>query len=275
MSIKELSMLSTEEDVFDTILAWIHHAKRKRQNYFAELFRHVRLLHISRDFLCNDVVTNELVKGYESGSISIFDSKNFENLTDNLHYTPRKVFETPVLITNSQKYFFLYTLGDKRTSELRASRTFSCNGKLYSTRIGSVEYPQDICRLPMSCYDPYSNAWTLLPVSEGNTCLWRIFVNNKDEMFALFLERCGTGEKHVSFIMRYKSELHKWKEIASFNHLDVRQHFTIFLNDVDRYDLNTDQWEKLTGLQISRKRLMVLQETGKLSSLAVLRGVHK
>ena len=40
-------------------------------------------------------------------AISIFDSKNFENLTDNLHYTPRKVFETPVLITNNQKYFFL------------------------------------------------------------------------------------------------------------------------------------------------------------------------
>ena len=89
MSIKELSMLSTEEDVFDTILAWIHHAKRKRQNYFAELFRHVRLLHISRDFLCNDVVTNELVKGNEVfldvvyKAIRIFDSKNFENLTDN------------------------------------------------------------------------------------------------------------------------------------------------------------------------------------------------
>ena len=74
---------------------------------------------------------------------------------------------------------------------MRASRIFSYNSKLYSTRIGSVEYPQDICRLHMSCYDPYSNAWTSLPVSEGNTCLWRIFVNNKDEMFALFLERCG------------------------------------------------------------------------------------
>ena len=89
MSFKELSMLSTEEDVFNIILAWIHHAKRKRQNYFAELFRHVRLLHISRDFLCNDVVTNELVKGNEVfldvvyKAIRIFDSKNFENLTDN------------------------------------------------------------------------------------------------------------------------------------------------------------------------------------------------
>ena len=235
--------------------------------------------------------------------------------------THHKVQQSKIFFPRENSW---YTLGDKRPSELRASQIFSCNSKFYSTRIGSVEYPQDICRLPMSCYDPYSNAWTLLPVSEGNTCLWRIFVNNKDEMFALFLERCGwdhyrgwrirngrrhskrlfgrrcakegTEEKHVSFIMRYKPELHKWKEVTSFNHLDLRQHFTIvahnnfiyfiggiewhgreceFLNDVDRYDLNTDQWEKLTGLQISRKRLMVLQETGKLSSLAVLRGVHK
>ena len=325
MSIKELTMLisrdelhvSTEEDVFNIILAWIHHAKRKRQNYFAELFRHVRLLHISRDFLSNDVVTNEFVKGNKGcldlvhKAIGTLDSKNFDNLPDNLHYTPRKVFESSVLITYSQKYLMCffprenswYTLGDERPSESRASRIFSCNSKLYSTRIGSVEYPQDICRLHMSCYDPYSNAWTSLPVSEGNTCLWRIFVNNKDEMFALFLERCGwdhyrgwrirngrrhskrlfgrrcakegTEEKHVSFIMRYKPELHKWKEVTSFNHLDLRQHFTIvahnnfiyfiggiewhgreceFLNDVDRYDLNKDQWEKLTGLQIARKR---------------------
>ena len=127
---------------------------------------------------------------------------------------------------------------------------------------------------------------------------WRIR-NGRRHSKRLFGRRCakeGTEEKHVSFIMRYKPELHKWKEVTSFNHLDLRQHFTIvahnnfiyfiggiewhgreceFLNDVDRYDLNTDQWEKLTGLQISRKRLMVLQETGKLSSLAVLRGEHK
>ena len=175
MSIKELTMLisrdelhvSTEEDVFNIILAWIHHAKRKRQNYFAELFRHVRLLHISRDFLSNDVVTNEFVKGNKGcldlvhKAIGTLDSKNFDNLPDNLHYTPRKVFESSVLITYSQKYLMCffprensrYTLGDERPSESRASRIFSCNSKLYSTRIGSVEYPQDICRLPMSCYE--------------------------------------------------------------------------------------------------------------------------
>ena len=127
---------------------------------------------------------------------------------------------------------------------------------------------------------------------------WRIR-NGRRHSKRLFGRRCakeGTEEKHVSFIMRYKPELHKWKEIASFNHLNLREHFTIvahenfiyfisgiewhgreceFLNDVDRYDLNTDQWEKLSGLQISRKRLMVLQETGKLSSLAVLRGTSE
>ena len=64
----------------------------------------------------------------------------------------------------------------------------------------------------------------------------------------------------------------------------MRQHFTIvahenfiyfisgiewhgreceFLNDVDRYDLNTDQWEKLTGLQIARKRASGAAGNGK------------
>ncbi|XP_078346802.1 kelch-like protein 2 [Oculina patagonica] len=68
MSSKEAEMwissdeidVSAEEDVFKFILAWIAHDKSKRKKYFAELFRHVRLLYVSRDFLISDVVTNDL-----------------------------------------------------------------------------------------------------------------------------------------------------------------------------------------------------------------------
>ena len=58
MSSKEVEMwissdelhVSAEEDVFKIILAWIDHDKSKRKEYFAELFRHVRLVYVSRDF---------------------------------------------------------------------------------------------------------------------------------------------------------------------------------------------------------------------------------
>ena len=69
MSNKEMEMwlssdkmnVSTEEEVFKIILAWIDHDRNKRQKYFAELFRHVRLVFASRDFLSRDILKNDLV----------------------------------------------------------------------------------------------------------------------------------------------------------------------------------------------------------------------
>ena len=54
-----------EKDVFDIILAWINHDRNMRKNCFTELFRHVRLVCISRDSLCSDIVTNDLVTDNE------------------------------------------------------------------------------------------------------------------------------------------------------------------------------------------------------------------
>ncbi|KAM7448469.1 Kelch-like protein 2 [Porites harrisoni] len=73
MSSEELIMLISsdelpvkmEKDVFDIILAWINHDRNMRKNCFTELFRHVRLVYISRDSLCSDIVTNDLVTDNE------------------------------------------------------------------------------------------------------------------------------------------------------------------------------------------------------------------
>ena len=78
--------ISAEEDVFEIILAWIDHDRSRRKRYFVELFRHVRLVYVSRDFLEHDIVTNELVKDNSScltlvkDAINLLDSKNFESL---------------------------------------------------------------------------------------------------------------------------------------------------------------------------------------------------
>lgn len=54
--------VSSEDDVFKIILRWIEENKNNQKENFAELFRHVRLVFLSRDFLKMDVVTNDLVK---------------------------------------------------------------------------------------------------------------------------------------------------------------------------------------------------------------------
>ena len=122
ISSKELAMcissdelrVTAEEDVFNIILAWINHDESNRNKYFAELFRHVRLVYISRDFLCSDVVTNDLVKDNEGclylvkEAINVIDTKNFDNLPHNLHDTPRKSLESSVLVTYRGKYIMCY-----------------------------------------------------------------------------------------------------------------------------------------------------------------------
>ena len=55
----------SEEDLFNIILTWIDHEKVDRRKHFADLFHEVRLVHISRDFLRRDVVTNDLVNDNE------------------------------------------------------------------------------------------------------------------------------------------------------------------------------------------------------------------
>ena len=58
--------VSTEEDVFEILLTWINHDKCERKQYFEELFREIKLVYLSRDFLESDVITNDFVKVFVS-----------------------------------------------------------------------------------------------------------------------------------------------------------------------------------------------------------------
>ena len=61
ISSNEIAVSSVEE-VFKLILQWIAQSKCERKRKFEELFRHVRLPYLSRDYMCKHVITNDLVK---------------------------------------------------------------------------------------------------------------------------------------------------------------------------------------------------------------------
>lgn len=58
----EIGNSTLEDDVFKVILQWIEQSKSERKGNFQELFCHVRLSFMSRDYLRRHVVTNDLVK---------------------------------------------------------------------------------------------------------------------------------------------------------------------------------------------------------------------
>ena len=159
--------VNAEEDVFKIILAWIDHDRSRRKRYFVELFRHVRLVYVSRDFLRHDIVTNELVKDNNScvtlvkDAIKLLDSKNFESLS----VPPRKTLETPVVVVSVGGNVLCHILRENSWCKLgeipplfMSGNFVPCDGQLYGTVQQMSNYR--LQSLNQVTYNPYSNSWT-------------------------------------------------------------------------------------------------------------------
>ncbi|XP_078382353.1 kelch repeat and BTB domain-containing protein 12-like [Oculina patagonica] len=256
--------VSAEEDVFKIILTWIDHNKSEREKYFADLFRQVRLIYISRDYLLNDIVTNDLVNGNAcclelvKDALNAVDSKYSENVS---FPSPRKSLETPVIVVclhnrNLCKELMCYAPRTNTWYKLSDTsppmeQMVSCHGTLY-TFVESVTQERD-CRLLR--YDSFFDRWTKVTF-KGKRNLQQIFANdsdnNEDGIYALesenetscpdcvSLHSCSgpervsefspCGKQHLSYITRYKPESDSWEDIAAFD-LGLRTDICIVAKD--------------------------------------------
>ncbi|KAL9955665.1 hypothetical protein ACROYT_G037018 [Oculina patagonica] len=302
MSSKEVEMwissdeidVRAEEDVFKIILAWIDHDKNKRKKYFAELFCHVRLVYVSRDFLISDVVTNDLVKenggcfGLVKDAIHSIDSKNY----DYLSVSPRKSLETPIILTLTDDEMFcyypeedcLYCFGkmNQRINPVLFHRVVACHGKLYAFK--SSFRLKESRQQVLKCYNPYSNRWMVLPFLQENRALQDIFVRNKeDELYALLSER--STNLNVSIISKYNPLSNSWEDVSTFDSFELRRdicivakgNFIYFIGgakefhesmsdvcDVDRYDFSKNQWDKVADIRVARSNAYGVAARGKI-----------
>ena len=94
-----------EADVFKIVLKWIEQDQSERKPSFEELFRHVRLAFLSRDFL-NDVVTNELVRQNLHCFQLISDTVKLRSFSceGDQSQSPRKGLETRAIVACGGKY---------------------------------------------------------------------------------------------------------------------------------------------------------------------------
>ncbi len=181
--------VSEEEDVFKIILTWIDHNKSEREKYFTVLFCQVRLIYISRDYLLNDIVTNDLVNENAcclelvKSAMRAINTKNSENVP---FPPPRRSLETPVLVVGIQKeveHLMCYAPRTNTWYKLRVTlprcvtEMVSCHGSLYT--FWKRDYK-------LTRYDSFFDRWTDVPY-KGKRKLKQIFVsdNNEDGIYAL------------------------------------------------------------------------------------------
>ena len=94
--------ISSDEIVIELVLRWIDQDKSQRRVKFRDLFRHVRLTCISRDFLASNLVTNDLVKEDEKCLKSVFLALQWLDRSTDCDiprpHPPRKALERDVIV---------------------------------------------------------------------------------------------------------------------------------------------------------------------------------
>ena len=270
--------VSAEEDVFEIIITWASFSqKSERKKYFAELFRDVRLVYVSRDYLHRDVMTNDLVNSNDSCMDLVKDALKFIDCENNHHYsvTPRKSLDTPVIVV-CMKYvgcggqtadILCYYPREDKWSTFLAPTPFkidtvtACRGKLYFLSQENKRILQ---------YDLYSTSWRSLHCSlplEERWTIHKLFVRNEDEIYAIVSKTrpCLKPEfalptwlkqslqRHLplrtfSFIKK-KPESNSWDRVLSFDE-DSREDFCVVCSDNYIYFIGG------TALRNGQKRIL-------------------
>ena len=241
--------IGAEEEVFTLILTWIDREKSERNKYFPELFREVRLIYVSREYLLSDIVTNDLVNNNEGCMDLVTDAlKNMKFIdAKNRHHLrvkPRKSLETPVILfrvesrKNPAEILACYNPREDvwsrfdGTLQRHIDEDVICfHGELYSFAPSGVSLLR---------YDAFSNHSKSIPCVDQRA-IRNIFVRNEEEIYVLSVSvqgndnskwlirigRCHSHEnlreipdpfeKYRYHLTKYKPESNSWEDITSFD----------------------------------------------------------
>ena len=262
ISSDEISV-AVEADVFKIVLKWIEQNKSKRKASFKELFRHVRLASLSRDFLI-DVVTSELVE--ENGDCLKSISKALKptgfSTEENRSQSPRKGLESCAIVACGGKYTFCYLpekdewkrLADGLTERNQGSEMTSYRDQLY------VFPPYRTAER----YDPVFNGWSTLDLQLSGTTRSAKVAVVRGEIYAIEVN----ASTKKSTINRYNIERCSWQTVfsslkgcredscvvAAGNHLYVcgGRLNGDYVTKAERFDTVENKWEEIANMQQKR-----------------------
>ena len=273
ISSDEISV-AVEEDVLNIVLKWIEQNKSERKTWFEQLFRHVRLASLSRDFLI-DVVTNKLVQENSNCLSLVLDAINLMAFPEegNRPQSPRKGLETRAIVACGGKYTFCFfpekdewkRLADGLSERNRETKMLSYRDQLYAfSSDGKGER-----------YDPVVNGWSALDLTTTRSTNVAVV---RGEIYAIEVNTASTKK---STIKRYDVERCSWQTVlsshegcrfescvaAAGNHLYVCGGWSDgcgFVRKAERFDTVENKWEDIANMRQKRGRAFGVATEGKI-----------
>ena len=267
-------VIDAEENVFEIIIRWIDHDKNERSGKFSELFSHVRLTCLSRDYLLSHVVTSDLVKENADCLDSVTGALEWLDRPTDCDaprpHPPRKALMVngivvvdclrelqPCFYLPATEEWFLLPATEWQLldmEEIVYYGTISCLGKVFIIT-------DDVAR--SQCYDPDSNRWSSapwenkLPFSAGKPLVVRnriCFLVERTDSVALWTYNLDSNSL---------TPLSKWVERVNFCAVavdgyifviggSVRKHDDTPLKECARFDTEQSEWLKIAPLNEAR-----------------------
>ena len=243
--------VSAEEDVFTLILTWIDRAKLERKKFFGELFRAVRLAFVSRDYLFNDIMANDLVNDNEDFMDLVKDAVKYIDATNyhHLRVKPRNSLNSPIMVFRfsllRDQIVACYYPREDSWSWFYGPEVPCNDGKVISCH-GDLHFIPDISHYgdegPFRC-DSCSNRFEKVPYAKQRF-IRKVLATNEEEIYVLSVSELngrtcsseldcwleGEHKEHVYFITKYKPESNSWEDITSFN-MGSRIHVCVVAKD--------------------------------------------
>ena len=267
--------IGAEEDVFKVIQKWVEQNKCERKVRFEELFRHVRLGLISRDYLLH-VVTNELVRESSSCLGKVLDAIELISCAsdDTFMQSPRKRLETHVILARGGKSTFCY-LPEKDKWKRLADGLSVIQGQY--TKV--IQFRDQLYTFSGNSkaerFDPFFNSWAVIDMDLSYD-LDRVAVV-RGQIYALEINTVD----NKSTVKRFDAELLSWQTILSREGCRVSScvvsagdclyvlggrlmGVTECLAIAERFNTVDSKWEKIADMQQERGRAFGVSTQGKI-----------
>ena len=266
-------VVKDEEEVFMVILRWIAKNARRRQTFF-DLFRHVRCVYVSRNYLVTTILQHQLVRGRKQCMDLVVDAmKKVSDGTDAcfLNQPPRnclKSHENAILacrgmgtnrvtcyVPSQNKW---YKMADKHYfGNPHSVATSACQGKLYVIGANASQVQR---------YDPFLNSWaSVKPLDQE--IKFPSAVTFQGYLFVI--GGVAVNDKRLSTVQRYNPDSNTWQEAAPLicHRADVcavadsdnkyaiggRDGHNVCLDVVEKFDPEVNSWSIIAPMQVARK----------------------
>ena len=270
-------IVDAEENVFEVVLRWSERAEGRKRDNFRDLFRHIRFIHMSRDYLFRFILSHPLVRDNVECSSAVSDAMKsaFDGTEDSLFsQSPRNCLKTheDAIVACGARRVFCYLPDDKVWYELpEMTDSFNsthysvsvCHGKLYVMGEKSGVFNRQIAtNVFVEYFDPVLGLWIKLDIPDELAC------SSAAVTMQGFLYFMGGGRNQLRAVRKYNPDTNQWHEVCPLSSprsgvcavTDGSYLYAIggidetgqYLNIVERFDPRKNAWENLPPMLARR-----------------------